>query len=181
MRSIRLFCFIALSSVLLFSSAQLGLSAQNLDKFVLTSKREHATLYFVKPNYQYEVEGKTRKLSYDFTYLDDMDSVALLVSVYSSHALEAKSVSIKQQGKADLSLGVEYIARTPKSKLWHNRMRIWLPYKVWEGFYVERAPYQLVFTLPDGSTLSFATKAKHWEELRKQYLDLFTYINLNRP
>ncbi len=60
-------------------------------------------------------------------------------------------------------------------------MRIWLPYKVWEGFYAERAPYQLVFTLPDGSTLSFATKAKQWEALRRQYQELFAYMRLNRP
>lgn len=181
MNSYRSLCFIALVLAVLCFSKQAHLSAQNLDKFVLMSKREHTTLYFVKPKYQYETEGKVRKLSYDFTYLDNADSVALLISVYSPHALEDKCLSIRQQGKVDLSLNVEYIARTPQSKGWHNRMRVWLSYKEWEGLYSERDPYRIVVAQPDGSSLSFATKAKQWEALCKQYQSLFTYIRLNRP
>lgn len=181
MNSYRSLCFIALVLGWLCSTRQAHLSAQSLDKFVLMSKREHTTLYFVKPKYQYEMEGKARKLSYDFTYLDNADSVALLISVYSPQALEGKSLSIKQPGKADLSLNVEYIARTPQSQRWHNRMRVWLSYKEWEGLYSEREPYRIVVAQPNGSNLSFATKAKQWETLCKQYQSLFTYIRLNRP
>ena len=161
-----------------------GGSAQNMKNFYRQAKHDEGTLYFVFPREMACCEagpgGFSGSLSYDYTYLDARDSVAMLMTVATDGVFEADSVCFETVRGA-FGFGAEPIYRTAGKREWRSRLRCVVPYDLWAEMYRASEPFVLrVYSSKSGAGPGFSDKRKTWKKIRPYFGTLQETIRLNR-
>lgn len=168
--------------LILFAYFPLG--AQNLKGFYVQTMHPEGLLYFVYPQKMTELKGESKlcrgPLSYDYTYLDARDSVTLLFSVESNAAFSADSLFVELPDGGMHAYAIEMIYCEPHKNAWRCRLRCVLHYDEWEQMY-RTEPFTLtLFSVKDGTRVSFKDKSSVWSKVRARFARLQEVIRLNR-
>lgn len=165
--------------ILLISLSNIAL-AQGETKLYTSITNEKGILYYVKPQKMVEQSGTTKAISCDFTHLDSRGEVRFLFTLQSANALKTQEAEwIDAEGNKH-SYPLSYLYRTPKSKVWINRIEIIMTYELWKQLFSQTNSPLLGIETSEGAKLSFSFKPSQWKKLLPLYTQMFNVIELNR-
>lgn len=169
----------ALLILLLISLSNTAL-AQGETKLYTSIISETGILYYVKPKKMIEQSGATKAISCDFTYLDSRGEVRFLFTLQSADALKTQEAEwIDAQGNKH-SCKLSYLYRTPKGKVWINRIELTMTYDLWKQIFSQTNSPHLSIDTSEGVKLSFSFRSSQWKKLLPLYTQMFNVIELNR-
>jgi len=180
----RFFSMMRYGFVLFSLLSYAGASAQNMKNFYRQTQHAEGTLYFVLPREMPCDETKSIEaagpMSYDYTYLDARDSVAMLMTVATDRSFVPDSVRIETH-LTEFRCAVEPIYCVAVRRGWQSRFRCVVPYGFWEEMYTGDDPFVLcVFSVGGEVRLGFSDKKREREKIRPYFERLQETIRLNR-
>jgi len=127
------------------------------------------------------LDKKSKDLKYDFTYLQETDSVTLLASMVTESSCRPDSLIITYCGNI-YSTPAELLYLTPKKDKFDIRVKAAIPYEVWHNIYTCAKPFILQYTMRKGDTLdtyAFGYNCKKWKSNREKYYRIINSIKIN--
>ena len=122
-----------------------------------------------------------KSLDYDYTYLEQTDSVSLLVTIRIPNAGKAQMANIKCCGK-DYTSPVEVIYFKLKGKDMEYRLKTTVPFTYWEEMYSCDDPFTLTYTFyrnKDTDVYCFEYSQSKWKRNRNKISSIIGIIKMN--
>lgn len=120
-----------------------------------------------------------KNLKYDFTYVEETDSVSYLSTLRTQQFEVPDSVAIHYCGQEYISKA-EIIYITPKGKLMECRVRAMLPFDVWHGMYQCATPYVVEYRFnKSGRCFVFGIRPNKWKNESQAVSSIMNIIKLN--
>ena len=127
------------------------------------------------------MDKKCPDLKYDYTYIEQTDSVTVLSTLTLPSALTPVETLLTAGGSTTpYRLTSVYIE--PKGKKYEYRLRFVIPLSEWEQMYKFPTPFVMDFTLKDNLSLSsfrFAYPQKKWNSNREKMNQIIYTVKLN--
>lgn len=127
------------------------------------------------------IDKKSKDLKYDFTYLQQTDSVTLLATIVSQTAFTPDSLHISCCGK-NYAVPTELVYLTPAKNKFDIRIKADLPFDIWEDLYTCTNPYTLYYKMKNGNQteiLSFGYNSKKWKSIREKTFLIISSVKIN--
>lgn len=124
---------------------------------------------------------KPGSIDYDYTYVQNPDSVSLLFSIELDKAYKPISTDI-QTCDTTYTYTPELIYADPKGKGFKCRMKISFPYSDWQDIYSCTTPFKIILLFGNDSiseSYIFGFSGKKWEKHRKDLQQLLETIKYN--
>jgi len=127
------------------------------------------------------LDKKSKDLKYDFTYLQQTDSVTILASMSRESSCTPDSLIITYCGHT-YSAPAELLYLTPDKNKFDIRIKASIPYQVWHDIYSCVNPFILQYTMRNGDllyTYSFGYNSKKWKSNRQKIYTIINSIKIN--
>lgn len=172
--------FTLITTILCFSQALLF--GQSMSKFYKSSTTDKGILYFIKPQKMKITEGKklaAKKLYHDYTYVQNADSVRLLLTLKTKEVFTGDSIYFYNKESKLTSYPLKTIYKEYKSHKWVNRLESFLAYKDWYHLYSGDKPAAFFFKLKDGKEIHYSFTECKWKKLKTKYQIFYEMLKLN--
>lgn len=122
-----------------------------------------------------------KNINFDFTYVEQTDSVSMLATVAHTESARPMEVSV-DTGDTTYNFIPELVYAEPKRNNMEYRLKIVLPFNVWENMYDSPRPYRISFNFksdiaPDRYTYGFPVKK--WKSKQEKMTAIIGQIKLN--
>lgn len=123
-----------------------------------------------------------KSIMYDYTYVEQTDSVAILCTIRLSGAERIGTVGINSCDVASSTVP-EMVYVQPWKNGIEYRLRTYIPFKMWEQIYDCPAPFTLSFHVASSGDTSqayvFSIPDKQWGKNREKIVSIMNIIKLN--
>ena len=126
--------------------------------------------------------NKVSDIKYDYTYVEEPDSVTFLSYITLQQSETPISISF-QNNELEYNQKAELIFVQPKGKKFQYRLKITIPFKIWKSFYDNVQPFQIKYNFESKGEMVdyiFGYKGKKWESNRQKILEIINIIELNK-
>lgn len=126
-------------------------------------------------------DKKAKTLEYDYTYLEQTDSVTLLSTVITRTAGKPLTTTIAYCGEEyKAATGLIYLRS--KGKNFEIRTSTVIPFAVWEAMYSSPQPFTLTYTMEQGGTtvdMTFGYSSGKWSGNSGKLRQIISTIRIN--
>lgn len=164
-----------------FICVTIMLCSAGLNDAFVQRQTEKGWLFHIFSQKMPSLDKKSKDIKYDFTYLQQTDSVTLLASMETASSCTPDSIKISYCG-ITYSAPAELLYLTPNKKIYNIRVKATIPYQIWYDIYKCTSPFILQYTMHDGNTLhtySFGYNNKKWKSNREKNLTIINSIKIN--
>ena len=160
------------------------MSSFQIEKMYVQRQSEQGWVFYIfeqKMN-SIDKQSPSKNIVYDYTYVEDKDSVSMLSTiVLRDVARPMKVVIATERGIYDFEPEQIYV-NTKGDKMVY-RLKIGMPFNVWEKIYYSSTPFKLTYEFErekDGLPLCFNfSNKKEWGSLRENMQKILGLIKLN--
>lgn len=170
---------IILSSIAICMTILLCAAGFN-DAFV-QRQTEKGWLFHIFSQKMPSIDKKSKELKYDYTYLQQTDSVTMLASMVTKSPFTPDSLLITYCGRT-YSAPAELIYLTPGKNKFDIRIKASIPYQIWYDIYSCADPFKVQYTIRGGDssdTYSFGYNSKKWKSNRDRNFTIINSIKIN--
>lgn len=150
------------------------------DAFV-QQQTEKGWLFHIFSQKMPSLDNKSKELKYDFTYLQQTDSVTLLATIVTGASCTPDSLKISYCGNT-YTAPARLVYFTPGKKKSDIRIKAAIPFPVWNDMYSCSTPFVLQFSMQDGATPEtyiFGYDNKKWKSNRDKINVIINSIRIN--
>ena len=170
-------------TALISCSVFIILCSVGVDKmFILRQSTKGVLVYVMEQKMNCLKTGnKVKSIKYDYTYLQNPDSVTFLSTILLPSSQSPVSITFKNEN-IDYTEPVDLIFVKSKGKNFQYRLQIKLPYSLWKELYSNSSPFTIRYTFAsEGAEVfyDFGYKEKKWQENREKINHIINIINLN--
>lgn len=125
---------------------------------------------------------KISDIKYDYTYVENPDSVTFLSYITLPQSETPISISF-QNKEIEYSQKPELIFVQPKGKKFKYRLKIVIPFNIWKILYENSDPFYIKYSFErteEKFDYVFGYKGKKWESHRQKILEIINIIELNK-
>lgn len=127
-------------------------------------------------------DSKIPDIKYDYTYIENQDSVSFLSYITLSQSEIPNSITF-QNNEIDYKQDVELIFVRPKGKNFQYRLKIKFPFKIWKSLYEDPIPFKIIYSFNRNGQIvdyNFRYGSKKWDRNRKKILEIINIIIMNK-
>ncbi len=126
-------------------------------------------------------DKKAKNLEYDYTYLEQTDSVTLLSTIISKNACRPVTATISYCD-TQYSVKTDLVFLRPKGKNFEIRTGIVIPFDVWEAMYMCPQPFTLTYAMEYGNTptdITFGYNTGKWRDNSRKIRQIISAVKIN--
>lgn len=126
-------------------------------------------------------DKKAGNLEYDYTYLEQTDSVTLLSTIISKNAFRPVTATISYCD-TQYSVKTDLVFLRPKGKKFEIRTGIVIPFDVWEAMYMCPQPFTLTYAMKYDDTptyITFGYNTDKWRGNSRKIRQIISTIKVN--
>lgn len=151
--------------------------------YVMRNSHEGNLVYiFEQKMPKVNTDNKITDIKYDYTYVENPDSVTFLSYITLPQSENPVSISF-QNNEIEYSQKTELIFVQPKGNKFQYRLKISLPFNIWKSLYEDPIPFRIQYSFDrNGQFVDyvFGYKGKKWESNRQKILEIINIIELNK-
>ena len=151
--------------------------------YVMRNSHQGNLIYIFEQKMPRETSNqKVSDIKYDYTYVENPDSVTFLSFITLPQSETPVSISF-QNNDHEYNQEPELIFVQPKGKKFQYRLKISMPYNVWKSLYENSMPFIIKYTFNSKGKIeeySFGYKGKKWASNRQKILEIINIIELNK-
>lgn len=160
------------------------MSSSKIEKMYVQRQSDHGWVFYIfeqKMN-SIDKQSPSKSIVYDYTYVEDTDSVSMLSTIVLRDVAKPMKVVIATEGGL-YDFEPEQIYVNTKGDKMVYRLKIGIPFKVWEKIYYSSSPFKLTYEFEgekDGLPLTFNfSNKKEWGSLSENMQKIIGLIKLN--
>lgn len=126
-------------------------------------------------------DKKAKALEYDYTYLEQIDSVTLLSTIITKNAYRPITTTISYCD-TQYSVKTRLVFLRPKGKNYEIRTSSMIPFDVWEAMYQSPRPFTLTYVMEYGNTpanITFGYNTDKWRDNSRKLRQIISTIRIN--
>lgn len=126
--------------------------------------------------------SKVKYIKYDYTYVEKPDSVSYLSTITLPQCETPISISF-QNKELEYHQNSEKVFVEPKGNKFKYRLKIVLPFNIWEKLYESNNPFNIKYSFErQGEVVEyiFGYKGNNWEKNKNKILEIINIIRLNK-
>lgn len=172
-KQVTIISFLAVTFILALTSGIGGMYVQQ--------HGEYGWLFHVFSQKMPSSDKKIKSIAYDYTYVQNTDSVTMLSTFISSVAMKPLSATISSE-TCSFEEPVEMLYLKPKGKEFEYRLKFTMSFEQWDDLYNCEKPFVVTYNFSNSvqsESFSFSYSQGKWNSNRKKLLQIINTIKLN--
>lgn len=162
--------------------ASISSFAVNIDKMYVQKQNENGWMFHIFSQKMPSVvtQDCSKKIKYDYTYLEETDSVSMLSTILLPQPSTPSEVAIEYScGKYVAHPEIIYVHS--KKNEFEYRLDIKIPFSIWEMIYNANSAFTVVFAFNKDNTRCIYrfSDTKKWDKLRLKMQSIIGIIKVN--
>lgn len=153
------------------------------NRYVMRNSHQGTLVHIFEQKMPKEQPNKVSSdIKYDYTYLEESDSVTFLSYISLAQVQTPISISFLND-QIDYTQKVELIFVQPKGKKFQYRLKITIPFQTWKNFYESTSPFKVKYLFDNNGHIEnyvFGYKGKKWISNRDNMIEIIRIIELNK-
>jgi len=159
----------------------LMLCSAGINDMFVQKKGENGWLFHVFSQKMPSRDEKVKSLEYDYTYLEQTDSVTLLSTIISKTAYTPETATFSYCGTV-YSAKTNLVFLKPKGKNYEIRTSTVIPFNVWDSLYLCPNPFSLTYTMKYNNNyidMTFGYSSGKWKSNSAKLRQIINSVKIN--
>ena len=157
--------------------------AAKIEKMFVQRHTDHGWVFYVFEQKMSSIDKRQfpKEIAYDYTYVEESDSVSMLSTVVLNSPAKPVRVKISAE-KSEYAFIPEQVFVNTKGNKMVYRLKIEIPFSFWEKMYFSQMPFKVSYDFMGGETIStyaFAEKPAKWNSVSNKMKSIIGIIKLN--